>query len=129
MKKEILERWIAALRSGEYKQGRQQLYNGDGYCCLGVLCELAVKDGAIRAYDKEKETLLPMFLKEWAGVDPLVEDISQSSETFGLSLTVQPEGQHYQSLAALNDKGASFEQIADWLEKYGVRDTSGGVGL
>lgn len=40
--------WIAALRGGEYKQGRSWLYNnrGDGtkeYCCLGVAaCVLGV---------------------------------------------------------------------------------------
>lgn len=30
-------KWIAALRSGEYKQGRMKLLSDDGsYCCLGV---------------------------------------------------------------------------------------------
>lgn len=29
--------WTTALRSGEFKQCRSQLKNGDGFCCLGVL--------------------------------------------------------------------------------------------
>ena len=31
-------KWIKALRSGKYKQGRLRLYNPkeDTYCCLGV---------------------------------------------------------------------------------------------
>lgn len=34
--------WLASLRSGKYKQGHGYLKdNQDGYCCLGVLCELA----------------------------------------------------------------------------------------
>jgi hypothetical protein len=34
--------WIAALRSGKYKQGRLFLRDSeDNYCCLGVLCEVA----------------------------------------------------------------------------------------
>lgn len=38
MPKELLEKWLAALRSGEYKQGREALRSRDGgYCCLGVL--------------------------------------------------------------------------------------------
>jgi hypothetical protein len=60
--KQIYKRWLAALRSGKYKQSRGRLrecrysyLNGDfdtavvsevyGYCCLGVLQDLAVKDG------------------------------------------------------------------------------------
>lgn len=37
-----LERWILALRSGKYKQGKNELYNPkkDVYCCLGVLCKV-----------------------------------------------------------------------------------------
>lgn len=34
--------WVAALRSGEYKQGNGRLYCPDenSYCCLGVLAKL-----------------------------------------------------------------------------------------
>ena len=33
--------WIAALRSGTYKQGYSRLLSTSGtYCCLGVLCEI-----------------------------------------------------------------------------------------
>jgi hypothetical protein len=36
-------KWIAALRSGEFKQGYTMLHNqkDDTYCCLGVLCKVA----------------------------------------------------------------------------------------
>lgn len=40
MNPEIKAKWVAALRSGEYKQGRDSLRKGDGFCCLGVLCDL-----------------------------------------------------------------------------------------
>lgn len=34
--------WIAALRSGNYKQGTQYLRRvDDTYCCLGVACEIS----------------------------------------------------------------------------------------
>ncbi len=42
MNKELAKKWVAALRSGEYKQGTGCLKNLDGtYCCLGVLAEVA----------------------------------------------------------------------------------------
>lgn len=35
---EIKQKWLDALRSGEYKQGKGRLRDGNGaYCCLGVL--------------------------------------------------------------------------------------------
>ena len=42
---DIKEKWLKALRSGEYKKGRLYLKeaNQEGdirYCCLGVLCEV-----------------------------------------------------------------------------------------
>lgn len=46
MKPEIKRRWVAALRSGKYKQGEGSLCTAgetgaaDTYCCLGVLCDL-----------------------------------------------------------------------------------------
>ena len=44
MDKRIKQKWIDALLSGEYQQTRQQLFDGDGYCCLGVLCDLYRKE-------------------------------------------------------------------------------------
>jgi len=37
--KKLKQKWIKALRSGKYKQGKERLYNEeeDSYCCLGVL--------------------------------------------------------------------------------------------
>lgn len=39
MRKADWEKWDAALRSGEFKQGYDHLYdkNNNGYCCLGVM--------------------------------------------------------------------------------------------
>jgi len=38
MKKEYAEKWVNALRSGEYGQCKGKLSDGNGsYCCLGVL--------------------------------------------------------------------------------------------
>ena len=49
MNPEIKTAWVEALRSDEYEQGTDMLVqweSGDlAYCCLGVLCDLAVKAG------------------------------------------------------------------------------------
>lgn len=47
MKPEIRDRWVEALESGDYPQTASFLCNEDGYCCLGVLSELAAEDGVI----------------------------------------------------------------------------------
>lgn len=36
----IYEAWVAALRSGQYKQGRYYLELDGKFCCLGVLCHM-----------------------------------------------------------------------------------------
>ena len=42
---EIKARWIAALRSGNYKQGHHTLHTEDNcFCALGVLCDLYAQD-------------------------------------------------------------------------------------
>lgn len=41
MNKAIKQQWVEALRSGEYKQGRNRLRSeANEFCCLGVLCNL-----------------------------------------------------------------------------------------
>lgn len=49
MNENIKTKWVIALRSRGYKQGKSFLkrYNPEGealYCCLGVLCELYNED-------------------------------------------------------------------------------------
>ena len=106
MKPEIKAQWLTALRSGDYQQGQGYLRQGDQYCCLGVLCDLYGKavgpewdDGPnewadIQAMHGEEATL-PFKVQEWAGIDspsPL-------------------------DLAALNDNGSTFEELANIIEE------------
>lgn len=109
MKKEVADIWVASLRSGKYIQGKGKL-NCDGkFCCLGVLCELALEQGAtVRKYMYDEytpisyddtETFPPLSVTNWAGLN----------NRYG-------EGKDF-SLADLNDKGTSFNEIADIIEK------------
>lgn len=118
MKQEIKERWVEALRSGKYEQGTGALTTGSGrYCCLGVLCDLAVADGAIEppivveagmlAYGTRGETEhLPRLVQLWAGL-----------EQHSPEVLVDPDEGSWQELVELNDNtGLNFHEIADLIE-------------
>lgn len=78
MNKEIAEKWATALESGKYAQGVHALRNNrEEYCCLGVLCELAVEAGIIEPAVKQgviyeyagSHAVLPPKVKQWAEMD------------------------------------------------------------
>lgn len=106
--------WVAALRSGEYAQGFGALNKNGKYCCLGVLCELAVKEGILPppvegpvstfGYGRvPNRTTLPGEVLVWTGLGLAVNNPT-------------PHGTS-RSLAEMNDRGASFSDIADVIEK------------
>jgi hypothetical protein len=115
----IKQQWVAALRSGEYKQGMGALNLGGKMCCLGVLCDLAVKAGAEVSVMTEPDEVgyttydsrgagLPYSVQHWAGV---------GSADPGVVSAVDDDGDEYEySLADLNDDGVSFDQIADLID-------------
>ena len=114
MKKAIADKWVAALRSGDYKQHQGGLANDKRtrHCCLGVLCELAIKDGvemevgpcydgARGTYYAEAAGALPDMVREWAGVG-----LAHGLLNGGVSLT------------SLNDEMKyDFGRIADIIEE------------
>lgn len=108
MRKDIKAKWIKALRSGKYAQGKGQLHTGDKFCCLGVLCDLHAKatgqtwDGA--RYDGE-DLMLPISVANWARL-PKKYRGSASDRT-----DVYFSDEH-ESLSELNDGGKSFKEIA-----------------
>jgi hypothetical protein len=88
--KELKNRWVAALRSGEYEQGRLKLKVDDKYCCLGVLAEVA---GILGSRDT-----------------PECDGEVSCLWSEGLSSGVQHE------LYSMNDsQQLSFAQIADYI--------------
>lgn len=108
MKEDIKNLWVEALRSGKYKQSKNRLKTDDGYCCLGVLCEISNLDTFIKPLECDyyvyfKNFTMPnLLVRQWAG---LKED-SQYLDKDPLEI-----------LAQLNDRdGYSFNQIADYIE-------------
>ncbi len=129
MKKEIAEKWVEALRSGRYKQTKKRLHKDDGYCCLGVLCELSglsqwaegERDGygamtyhyntidPVYGTQRKDESYPPPLVKEWAGlkmVNPIVPADFVKTE-------------YDTTLGELNDSGEyNFDSIAAIIEKH-----------
>lgn len=137
MNTEVKQQWVEALRSGQYEQGTGRLHRAENgvslFCCLGVLCDLAVKAGATRVgpvvkYDVDDKTpiytdlyygdehaaglgtitsfeVLPDNVREWAGLD--IHDPVLIYEDDSMT-----------SMSSLNDNiGASFGEIADLIEE------------
>ena len=94
--------WTSALRSGHYTQIQGAMANDYGYCCLGVACELAgvecddLTDGHeltfIGTYDRTLPTALGI------NDDDMIE------------------------LALMNDTGASFNRIANFIDNMKFND-------
>lgn len=108
--------WVDALRSGEYIQTTNNLRAGSCFCVLGVLCDLYhkhvggskwVQTGAytysFMVGSNTTPTTLPRAVQEWAG--------------FKCSLPQFGPCNDNASPSSMNDNGATFEEIANEIEK------------
>ena len=119
MNPRIKQRWLEALRSGEYKQTKENLQNSDGFCCLGVLCDLHAKERGTNwvrktdGYELYGETqILPLSVQEWSGLNNDIGGLVDFEyERYGV-MYVKSE-----SLPELNDTwNKNFNEIADLIE-------------
>lgn len=93
---EIKKQWVEALRSGKYSQTSGRLRRQDGFCCLGVLCDLM---------DTTKWIENP--LNNWT----YGEFESKNYDMLRGDLPIT------QKLINMNDTGKTFDQIADYIEE------------
>lgn len=131
MNKEIKKKWIEALRSGEYRQGRGMLCSLDHhkYCCLGVLTDLYIKEHPNKAYWSDQKVVednkvviytgksfLPEVVMRWAELeyaDPIIPYlIDKISVPLSVHITAINDGFQYQEIP-----NHSFKQIADMIEE------------
>ena len=105
------EKWIEALRSGEYEQTTGVLRNEKGYCCLGVLCDIYNKEtgeGGWIQYAGDGysfnglEVYPPDEVCRWTGMENIPSILSLDGET----------------LIGQNDGGVPFNEIADVIERH-----------
>ena len=103
-------RWIEALESGNYKQGRSYLHAIEGgYCCLGVGCSLFLGPGEL-SYGSDYE---PPHEK-WDGSSAFASD--ELVEILGLyGKDGRARDPRLTPLSAMNDQGISFMEIAKKL--------------
>ncbi len=137
MNQDIKQRWVEALRSGLYEQGKSRLRKRDAatlnesYCCLGVLCELAVQDDVIpepkfleddgdflygNVTNLGGSTQLPPEVIAWAGLsehsaDPAIEYPRSPGEDSTLT-------EESVWLSEYNDDTGTFLQIADLIDRF-----------
>ncbi len=109
--------WLAALRSGIYKQNKGALRSGDKFCCLGVASDISKvgewipSDGEDILYDYKSGPFISFSylhpaVSEWLG-------ISHRSRQVEL-----PEDSIFEDLAEANDGELTFSEIADLIEKH-----------
>lgn len=108
MNKTIKKRWLKALRSGDYEQGRSMLCSEKNtFCCLGVLVDIEFDGywttplGGCRHWliDGKSYGILPTKFRQQVGITDTQE----------------------LQLSRMNDntvKKSSFNKIADWIEKH-----------
>jgi hypothetical protein len=112
----ILDKWLTALESGDYKQGHGRLRTDQGFCCLGVLCEVAGLRArhTITGFDYDASTgVVPGILASHMGMDC---DGKFSRGTLAESPTTD-------CLAAMNDgyngnKRYTFAEIAAFIRSH-----------
>lgn len=103
MNPEIKQKWVAALRSGKYVQGKGTLKrnNEDGtakYCCLGVICQ--------------ELNIVNKKMKDLTSFDGCIGILSQRIRELTGVLDLEMN-----VLTNMNDAyGKSFSQIADYIE-------------
>lgn len=129
MKKNVMKKWVKALRSGKYKQGRSFLKQFNSkkqprHCCLGVLCELYNEE----MKKNHKKSLIVdttgdsfgiartvcFFGANDSGLPKVVKDWSGMRGSFGFFRT---DTNDEESLSNLNDTGKTFKTISKIIEK------------
>lgn len=104
----IKSRWIAALRSGDYQQTQNTIRHDDGYCCLGVLCDVVDQDGWV----KDRQPDAPGYYHHTCSSAEYGGLTDQARGDLGLT------GAQQRKLIEMNDNDRStFTEIADHIEQ------------
>lgn len=107
-------KWVRALLSGKYKQAKDQLRDGNNFCCLGVACDLYAKEKKRVKWNPDESFLgedceLPVKVANWLGLTKTCGQFNPDARPDGFKIEEA-------SLAQLNDRGWSFKKIADFIK-------------
>ena len=115
MNKDIKDKWIEALRSDKYTQGKGYLHQvqDNSYCCLGVLCDILdvpkqndceyrSADGDIYRYGTNDTSVfsMPANIAHQIGIDDVVQGKLQNMNDGNDDM-----------------RSHSFTEIANYIEK------------
>jgi hypothetical protein len=132
MKPEIKQLWLDALPN--YEQAKEQLRCGNGFCCLGVLTDLYIKENNMGWMSRKDHpsyfdghaklesfgVRFDEYKKDFCEADSLAIAIMYWSGITSDSGLI-PYNDRYNiklSLAEANDAGCTFEQIADLIKHF-----------
>lgn len=111
MNSELKKKWVEALRSGKYKQGKrvlkEKIAGVEHYCCLGVLCDVDNKSLWEKQSDPNREGLFSYMGLINSLPDHLLQELQGN---------LYPDREQRQ-LMIMNDCGKSFEEIAGLIEE------------
>lgn len=115
MNKKVKAKWVEALRSGKYKQGKDALRKGDNtFCCLGVLCDLhrkTIKKAGWKPIKDGKGEIISYRYLDCGGVP-------DSKVLNWAGINNDPDNLSLGKLIVLNDnEKKSFKQIAKFIEE------------
>jgi hypothetical protein len=115
-----VKEWIKELRSGNWNQTTNNLCNKEGYCCLGIACEIK---GVLRPSPKAQD-IKGMIRSDGTFGSGLPEH-EWFKDNYGIDLFQKFDFIDYykdknqMALSELNDfAGFTFNQIADVLEEH-----------
>lgn len=128
-----IKKWVTALRSDKYKQGRSALRRGrydSGFCCLGVACDVYHLETGLggwyfdgeadswnfRSPNDRSNQVMPEDVGKWLGLDLSPYVHSLPGDAVVLSHT-RDTGNDIISLAELNDAYVGFHEIAGRIER------------
>jgi hypothetical protein len=99
MNKKVKTKWLEALRSGKYKQGKARLKREGKYCCLGVLCDIS-------------------NLRTWVSVEDgdLYAGCSMLAHYEVSAWAELPEAQQY-ILASINDSSIDYTDSIKYIQE------------
>lgn len=122
--REAILAWVEALESGEYSRTEGVLHDKNGYCCLGVACDIYAKTtltqlkwsdtleqvngsesyGSVHGYSFAGEgMILPPAVQSWLGLDEQNPSVRENG--------------YNQCLAEMNDEGVEFSKLAELIRE------------
>lgn len=91
--------WCEELRSGRYQQTHDFLKLGNGYCCLGVLCDIAYKQAVYH---------IPLENYKNLETERIPDEIMKAAKI---------SYDQCRELSVANDDGKTFDYIANMIEE------------